>query len=77
MSSLIQLLAETRGLKRLGVSLPAPALNFLTQENRIKSFQQQLQQVTDDLYESLKNIDKRLDPLFDRAVEIVFRYSIL
>lgn len=71
----MEILAEARGLRSVGVSLPSPVLSLLNQEKKIKTFYHLLDQSVTELYATLDKIDKKLKPLFHSLVELVLRYA--
>ncbi len=71
--SLMQVLRETRSLLRLGVPLSSSGKALLSQETRVKSFEQRLKDIVNDLYNTIDIIDTRIRPLFDNVIETVLR----
>ena len=69
----MEILAEARALKQLGVPLPDAVTTLLSQERRIKQFHQLLQQTLNELYSAVSGIDPRLRKLFKNLVEMVTR----
>lgn len=70
---MIELLAESRALVHLGVSIPESAKAVLEQEGRIKLFKQKLEDVLEDFYSVLNSIDPAVRPLMEGHVETVLR----
>ena len=69
----MQLLGETRSLLRLGAPLSSTAKVLLSQESRVKLFEQRLKDVVNDLYDTINIIDSKTRPLFDKVIETVLR----
>ena len=69
----MEILAEGRALRQLGVPMPDSVVSILNQERRIKQFHQLLQQTLRELYSALEKIDPRLTTLFQPLVEMVTR----
>lgn len=72
---MLELLEESKALKQLKLPLPLSVLSLLSQEKRIKDFQQQLQYQIDQLTTAISNIDTKLLPLYDNVIDTVLRYS--
>ncbi len=71
--SLLGLLAESKSLVHLGVTIPDTARVVLGQEERIKVFKQQLEDVLGEFYSVHDSIDPAVRPLMEGQVESVLR----
>ena len=74
LSSLLQLIEESKAMKQLGVSLSSPAQLLLGQEGRIKQFNQHLQYSVTNLTATIDMIDDKLNPLFHDTIDTVLRW---
>ena len=55
--SLLDVMAESKAMAAAGITLPEIARHILTQEERVKKFRQNLQQMLDDLHCTLTSLD--------------------
>ena len=71
--SLLELIAESRSLIQLGITIPETAMATLKQESRIKHFKQHLEHVVGEFNMVLGAIDPAVRPLMAPHIETVVR----